>query len=42
MFDNCNSVGISAGASTPDEIIQGVVNKIKKIGKNTEGAIIYE
>ena len=22
MFDNCNSVGISAGASTPDEIIQ--------------------
>ena len=30
MFDNCNSVGISAGASTPDEIIQGVVNKIKK------------
>ena len=39
MFDNCNSVGISAGASTPDEIIQGVVNKIKKIGKNTEGAI---
>ena len=42
MFDNCNSVGISAGASTPDEIIQGVVNKIKKIGKNTGGAIIYE
>ena len=42
MFRNCNSVGISAGASTPDEIIQGVVNKIKKIGKNTEGAIIYE
>ena len=42
MFDNCNSVGISAGASTPDEIIQAVVNKIKKIGKNTEGAIIYE
>ena len=42
MFKNCKSVGISAGASTPDEIIQEVVNKIKIIGKNTEGAIIYE
>jgi 4-hydroxy-3-methylbut-2-enyl diphosphate reductase len=42
MFENCDSVGISAGASTPDEIIEAVVNKIKKIGKNTEGAIIYE
>ena len=42
MFRDCNSVGISAGASTPDEIIQGVVNKIKKICKNTEGAVIYE
>jgi len=42
MFDNCNSVGISAGASTPDEIIQAVVNKIKKIGRNTEGVTIYE
>ncbi len=42
MFENCDSVGISAGASTPDEIIESVVNKIKKIGKNTEGAIIYE
>ena len=42
MFKNCKSVGISAGASTPDEIIEEVVNKIKKIGKNTEGAILYE
>ena len=42
MFENCNSVGISAGASTPDEIIQEVVNKIKKIGKNTEGVLLYE
>ena len=42
MFNNCTSVGISAGASTPDEIIEEVVNKIKKIGKNTEGAILYE
>ena len=42
MFNNCTSVGISAGASTPDEIIEEVVNKIKKIGKNTEGVILYE
>ena len=42
MFNNCASVGISAGASTPDEIIEEVVIKIKKIGKNTEGAILYE
>ena len=42
MFNNCTSVGISAGASTPDEIIEEVVNKIKKISKNTQGAILYE
>ena len=42
MFNNCASVGISAGASTPDETIEEVVTKIKKISKNTEGAIIYE
>ena len=42
MFNNCASVGISAGASTPDEIIEEVVTIIKKISKNTEGAIIYE
>ena len=42
MFKNCKSVGISAGASTPDEIIEEVVNKVKKIGKNTEGVIQYE
>lgn len=42
MFNNCKSVGISAGASTPDEIIEEVVNKIKEIDKNTEGVILYE
>ncbi|MBA64663.1 MAG: 4-hydroxy-3-methylbut-2-enyl diphosphate reductase [Candidatus Marinimicrobia bacterium] len=42
MFNNCASVGISAGASTPDEIIEEVVTKIKKISKNSEGAILYE
>lgn len=30
-FENVNSVGISAGASTPDYLIEDVANKIKKI-----------
>ena len=30
MFKNCNSVGITAGASTPDEIIQEIIDKLKK------------
>ena len=42
MFKDCGSVGISAGASTPDEIIQDVVNKIKKISQNVEGEVVYE
>jgi len=41
-FKNCEKVGISAGASTPDEIIVEVVNQIKKIGKITEKETIYE
>lgn len=41
-FKNCEKVGISAGASTPDEIIKEVVNQIKKIGKVTEKEIVYE
>ena len=40
-FENCEKVGISAGASTPDEIIQEVVNAIKKIGNITEKEVIY-
>ena len=31
-FDNCNSVGISAGASTPDYLINNIKNKIEQIG----------
>ena len=42
MFKNCNTVGISAGASTPDEIINEVVKKIKKINRVTQKEIIYE
>ena len=42
MFLECQSVGISAGASTPDEVIEEVVNKIKKISQKNEGVIVYE
>ncbi|MAZ61462.1 MAG: 4-hydroxy-3-methylbut-2-enyl diphosphate reductase [Candidatus Marinimicrobia bacterium] len=31
-FANCNSVGISAGASTPDYLINNIKNKIERIG----------
>ena len=41
-FNDCESVGISAGASTPDDIIDGVIRKIKKIGHVTEEKITYE
>ena len=41
-FKNCEKVGISAGASTPDESIKEVVEQIKNIGKITEKEIIYE
>ncbi len=32
-FNNCKSVGISAGASTPDYLIREVINRIKELGK---------
>ena len=41
-FENCESVGISAGASTPDETIKEVVKKIKKIKGLTKEEILYE
>ncbi len=41
-FENCETVGISAGASTPDDIIKGVVEKIKEIGHVSEEEIVYE
>ena len=41
-FNKCDTVGISAGASTPDETIQEVVEKIKIIGKISEKELIYE
>jgi 4-hydroxy-3-methylbut-2-enyl diphosphate reductase IspH len=41
-FNKCKVVGISAGASTPDDLIDGVVDKIKEIGHITEKEIVYE
>ena len=41
-FHDQQKVGISAGASTPDDIIKGVVNKIKEIGQVAEKEVVYE
>jgi len=42
MFIDCELVGISAGASTPDEIIDEVVMRIKKLNRVTKKEVIYE
>ena len=39
---NINSVGISAGASTPDWIIDSVIKKVKELTSTTEKEIIHE
>ena len=41
-FKNCEIVGISAGASTPDDIIRDVVKRIKEIGHVTKEETVYE
>jgi len=41
-FLKAGTVGISAGASTPDNIIQDVIQHVKKIGKVIDEEIIYE
>ena len=41
-FQQTDTVGISAGASTPDNIINDVLEKIKLIGKVTEEELLYE
>ena len=41
-FNDCETVGISAGASTPDEIINDVVKHIKIIGRVAKKEIVYE
>ena len=33
-FDGCLKVGISAGASTPDYLIESVADRIKKVSLN--------
>ena len=40
--DRSDTVGISAGASTPDNIINEVLGAIKSIGKVTEKEMVYE
>ncbi len=41
-FINAETIGISAGASTPDNIIQDVIQHVKIIGKVIDEEIIYE
>jgi len=41
-FEDCKAVGISAGASTPDDIIDEVIKEIKKIGNITEKEVVYD
>ena len=41
-FDDVYVVGISAGASTPDSIINEVTNKIRKIGNVLKEELVYE
>ena len=41
-FQKSDTVGVSAGASTPDNIINQVLDKIKSIGKVTEEELVYE
>lgn len=40
--NNINSVGISAGASTPDWIISSVIKKVKELTNTTEKETIHE
>ena len=41
-FSDSKSVGISAGASTPDELIHDVINKVKTFSKIKVKEKIYE
>lgn len=40
-FAGVETVGISAGASTPDNIISEVISKVKEIGKVSQGEVVY-
>jgi 4-hydroxy-3-methylbut-2-enyl diphosphate reductase len=41
-FQQSDTVGVSAGASTPDNIIESVTTTIKSFGKVKEEELIYE
>ncbi len=41
-FKGAGTVGISAGASTPDNVIQDVIQHVKKIGNVIDEEIVYE
>ena len=41
-FKNCDSIGVSAGASTPDETIEEVISKIKKVEHVSKKEELYE
>lgn len=41
-FKRAGTVGISAGASTPDNVIQDVIQHVKKIGNVIDEEIVYE
>ena len=41
-FNNIESIGISAGASTPDNIIEQVIKKVKTISRINKKEEIYE
>lgn len=41
-FKRAGTVGISAGASTPDNVIQDVIQHVKKIGNIIDEEIVYE
>jgi len=41
-FNESDVVGITAGASTPDNIIDNVTEKIKSYSNNLEGEMVYE
>ena len=38
-FDGCNAVGVSAGASAPEELVQGVVTRLRSWGGETIGEL---
>lgn len=40
-IDGKEVIGISAGASTPDEIIESVVQKIKEMGKENKDEVLF-